>query len=70
MYWCVMVVSGNGFVDEIGLLAIDEWLKLAPHVEHLRFDRVRMNSKSLPTDTQTWVFPLAPWPDGRLEAIR
>lgn len=70
MHWRVMAASGNGAADEIGLLSIDEWLKLAPRVKRLGSDRIRVSSKALPNETTTFVFPLAPWPTGRLEPIR
>ena len=50
-----------------GLTAVGATIDAVRRLE--RDDAVLFRSK-LPSSTETWIFRLAPWPSGRLEALR
>ena len=61
-------LPGAPRIDDLG--TIDHWLESAPRVKRLERDDMLLRHADLPAEIETWVFHLAPWPEGRLEAVR
>ncbi len=63
-----VALPGGSDVDDLG--GIEQWLRGVERVRRLDGDAAVMVRAGLPSETEIWVLRLAPWPEGRLEAVR